>query len=276
MKKFTKVLAVLCAVMLVLSFAAGCSSSSTSGDAEDTTIVVGATPSPHAELLEAARAELEEMGYTLEIKEFTDYILPNEAVANGEIDANFFQHQPYLTDYNAQNGTDLVFAGVVHYEPMGIFAGKTASLADLQEGAIVAVPNDTTNEARALLLLEAQGLITLKEGVGLEATPLDIEENPLNLSFQELEAAAVSRSLADVDIAVINGNYALDAGLKIEDALATETKDSEAATTYANGICVLPENVDSPKIQALVKVLQGETISKYIEENYNGAVVSMY
>lgn len=273
MKKLTKVLAVAAAAAMVLSFAAGCSSSSNSSG--DTKIVVGASPTPHAEILKEAEAELKEMGYTLEVKEFTDYILPNQALTNKEIDANFFQHQPYLTDYNAENGTDIASAGAVHYEPMGIFAGKTTAIADLKDGAVIGVPNDTTNEARALLLLEAQGLIKLKADAGLAATPKDIEENKLNLQIQELEAAQLSRSLKDMDMAVINGNYALDAGLKVTDALATETKDSEAAKTYANIIAVRPDDVKSEKIQALVKVLQGEKIAKFINDTYGGAVVPM-
>lgn len=275
MKRLTKVLAVVTAAALVLSFAAGCSTGGSQSDAEDKTIVVGATPTPHAEILEVAKEELTAKGYTLEIKEFTDYILPNQALSNKEIDANYFQHQPYLDDYNAENKTDLVSVASIHYEPMGIFAGKTKALADVKEGAVIGVPNDTTNEARALLLLEANGLIKLKEGAGLAATVNDITENKLNLKIQELEAAQLSRSLADMDLAVINGNYALDAGLKVTDALATEAKDSEAAKTFANIICVRPDDVKSEKIAALVEVLQGEKVTKYIEETYGGSVVPM-
>lgn len=272
MKKISKILAVCLASALVISFAAGCSSQSDSGDKK---IVVGASPTPHAEILKVASDELKEMGYTLEVKEFTDYVLPNEALNNKEIDANFFQHLPYLENYNAENKTELVFAGVIHYEPMGIFSGKTKALADLKDGATIGVPNDTTNEARALLLLQDNGLIKLKDGVGLEATKNDIAENKLNLNIQEMEAAQLSRSLADMDLAVINGNYALDAGLKVSDALATEKKESEAAKTFANGIAVRKDDKDSEKIQALVKALQSDKVTKYIEDTYEGAVVPM-
>ena len=201
---------------------------------------------------------------------------PNVALANGEIDANYFQHLPYLEDYNEQNGTDLISAGTVHYEPLGLYAGKTASIAELSDGAVIAVPNDTTNEARALLLLESQGLIKLKDGAGLSATKNDIVENTLNLDIQELEAAQISRSLADVDMAVINGNYAIDAGLKVSDALAKEEADSEAAKTYANIIAIRSDEKDSEKIKELMKVLQSDEVKAYIEENYDGAVVPLF
>ena len=184
------------------------------------TIKVGATPAPHAEILEVIKDKLLEKGYQLEIVEYNDYILPNNAVQDGDLDANYFQHQPYLDDFNAQNGTTLVTVATVHFEPFGLYAGKTASLEELKEGAKVAVPNDTTNEARALLLLEAQGLIKLKEGAGINATKIDIVENPLNLEIVELEAAQIPRALQDVDIAAINGNYAVGAGLSLKDALA--------------------------------------------------------
>ena len=219
---------------------------------------------------------LEADGYTLVVKEFTDYVQPNVALANGEIDANYFQHLPYLEDYNEQNGTDLISAGTVHYEPLGLYAGKTASIAELSDGAVIAVPNDTTNEARALLLLESQGLIKLKDGAGLSATKNDIVENTLNLDIQELEAAQISRSLADVDMAVINGNYAIDAGLKVSDALAKEEADSEAAKTYANIIAIRSDEKDSEKIKELMKVLQSDEVKAYIEENYDGAVVPLF
>ena len=214
---------------------AGTTAAETGEEVELTTIKVGATPAPHAEILEIVKDNLQEKGYNLEIVEYNDYILPNNAVQDGELDANFFQHTPYLEDFNAQNGTTLVDVATIHFEPFGLYAGKTASLEELQEGAKVAVPNDTTNEARALLLLEAQGLIKLKEGVGISATKIDIVENPLNLEIVELEAAQIARTLPDVDIAAINGNYAVDAGLKLSDALAVEAADSLAAQTYGNG-----------------------------------------
>lgn len=243
---------------------------------EDKTIKVGASPTPHAEILAEAKTILEKEGYTLEIIEYNDYVLPNTALDSGELDANYFQHQPYLDDFNNENGTDIVSAGSIHFEPFGIYAGKTAAIADLAEGATIAVPNDATNEARALLLLEAQGLIKLKEDVGLLATKLDIVENPLNLNIEEIEAAQIARALPDVDIAAINGNYAIQGGLSVSDALAVESTDSIAATTYANIIAVNAGNENSEKVQALVKALQSEEIRKFIEENYSGAVVPTF
>ena len=201
-------------------------------------IIVGASPAPHAEILNAAKEVLASKGYELDIVEYTDYVLPNNALDSGDLDANYFQHKPYLDSFNEQNGTKLVSAGAIHYEPFGIYAGKTSSLDELKDKATVLVPNDVSNEARALLLLEAQGLIKLKEGVGLEATRNDIVENPKNLDIVELEAAQLPRSLPDCDIAVINGNYAIEAGLKVSDALAAEDSESLAATTYGNIVAV--------------------------------------
>ena len=213
--------------------------SAASGELE--TLVVGATAAPHAEILEVVKPILAEQGYDLQIQEFTDYVLPNRALEEGELDANYFQHIQYLESYNEQNGTDLVSAGEIHYEPFGIYAGKTTDLSQLPDGATVFVPNDITNEARALLLLQDQGLLTLKEGAGLEATPNDIEENPKNLEIVEMEAAMIPRTMDDCDIAIINGNYALEAGLNVSEALAAETSDSLAAQTYANVVAVCPE-----------------------------------
>lgn len=243
---------------------------------EDKTIKVGASPTPHAEILGEAKALLEKEGYTLEIIEYNDYVLPNTALDSGELDANYFQHQPYLDDFNSEKGTDIVSAGAIHFEPFGIYAGKTKSLDELADGATVAVPNDATNEARALLLLEAQGLIKLKENVGLLATKLDIVENPKNLDIQEIEAAQIARALVDVDIAAINGNYAIQGGLSVADALAVESADSLAATTYANIVAVNSGNETSEKVQALVKALQSEEVRKFIEEKYEGAVVPTF
>ena len=210
----------------------------TQASAELKEIVVGASPAPHAEILNAAKEVLASKGYELKIVEYTDYVQPNNALDSGDLDANYFQHKPYLDSFNEQNGTKLVSAGVIHYEPFGIYAGKTASLEELPDKATVLVPNDVSNEARALLLLEAQGLIKLKEGVGLEATKNDIVENTKNLEIVELEAAQLPRSISDGDIAVINGNYAIEAGLKVSDALATEDSQSLAATTYGNVVAV--------------------------------------
>lgn len=248
----------------------------TESTTDDKTIKVGASPTPHAEILAEAKKILEKEGYTLEIVEYNDYVLPNTALDSGELDANFFQHKPYLDDFNKEKGTNMVSAGATHFEPFGLYAGKTASIADLAEGAAIAVPNDATNEARALLLLEAQGLIKIKEDAGLSATKIDIVENPLNLNIQEIEAAQIARSLPDVDLAAINGNYAIQGGLNVSDALAVESSDSLAATTYANIIAVNEGDENSEKIQALVKALQSDEVRKFIEEKYSGAVVPTF
>lgn len=276
--KLKKVLSVLVALGLVTAMAAGCSSSgggSASGS-DDKTIVVGASPTPHAEILKAAENALKEKGYTLEIKEFTDYVQPNMTLENKELDANYFQHKPYLDDFNQKNNTKLVSAGAIHYEPLGLYAGKTKALADLKDGATIAVPNDTTNEARALLLLETNGLIKLNPDAGLAATPKDITENPKNLNIQELEAAQLGRSLQDVDMAVINGNYALQADLKVSDALAKEEKDSVAAQTYANVVAVREGDENSDKTKALMEALKSDDVKKFIEDTYQGSVVSIF
>ena len=242
-------------------------------------IVVGASSTPHAEILEAVSGELEALGYELDIKIFDDYVMPNLALADGEIDANYFQHEPYLLNFNAENGTDLVSAAAIHYEPMGIYGGSKSSLDELAEGDIIAVPNDGTNEARALLLLQDQGLITLKEGIDAStetATILDIAENPQNLEIVEMEAKNIPHSLPDVAFAVINGNYALQAGLTGNDALASESADSDAAQTYANILAVRAGEEDSAKTQALVTALTSETCRQFIEETYDGAVVPLF
>ena len=239
-------------------------------------LVVGASPAPHAEILKAAKDILKEKGYDLVIKEYTDYVQPNLALESGDLDANYFQHFPYLEQFNQENGTDLVSAGAIHYEPFGIYAGKTASLADLADGAQVAVPNDVSNEARALLLLEENGIITLKEDAGLNATKKDVEKNPHNIEIVELDAAQIARVVEELDFVILNGNYALDAGFNVQtDAIAKEEADSEAAQTYANIIAVKKENKDSEKIKALVEVLQSEEIGKFITDTYEGAVVPM-
>lgn len=239
-------------------------------------IKVGASITPHAEILEQVKDVLAEQGYDLQIVEYNDYILPNTALESGDLDANFFQHQPYLDDFNAENDTHLVSVAAVHFEPFGLYAGKTGSLDDLTEGATVAVPNDTTNEARALLLLEAQGLIKLKEGAGLTATVLDVEENPLNLDIKEIEAAQIVRSLQDVDIAAINGNYAAEGGLDVADAIAVEASDSLAADTYGNVIVVKEGNEDSAKTKALVEAVLSDEVRSYIEKTYGNAVIPVF
>ena len=248
-----------------------------SGDTADGQVItVGATPAPHAEILEVAKEVLAEEGYTLDIVEFDDYIMPNDAVEEGELDANYFQHITYMNQFNADNGYHLVSVGSIHYEPFGIYAGKTASLEELADGAQVAIPNDATNGGRALLLLEQEGLITLKEGAGITATVNDIVDNPKNLEIVELEARLLPDSLKDVDLAVINGNYAIDAGLKIADALAIESAEGEAATAYANVLTVKEGNEESEGVQALLAALESDEVKAFIEETYDGAVVPLF
>ncbi len=246
-----------------------------SGD--DTTIIVGASPSPHAEILESIKDALADQGWTLKIQEYSDYIQPNAALAGGDLDANYFQHQPYLDNYNEENKTDLVGAAQIHYEPFGIFPGKTASLDELADGAQVGVPNDATNEARALLLLEAQGLITLKDGAGINATKNDIAENPKDLKIVEIEAAQLPRSIQDLDIAVVNGNYAIEAGFSVEnDALAVEDAESLGAKTYGNVIAVRNGEENSAKTQALIAALKSDAVKTFINDKYAGAVVPLF
>ncbi len=237
-------------------------------------ITVAASPTPHAEILEQVKPILEEQGYDLEVIEFEDYVQPNLVVDSGEIDANYFQHIPYLNEFNEENGTALVNAGGIHYEPFGIYPGKKSSLDELEDGDTIAVPNDTTNEARALLLLQDNGVITLKEGAGLTATVLDIEENPMNINIEELEAAQVSRVKDEVAFVILNGNYALQAGFSVaKDSVAYEASDSEAAKTYVNVIAVKEGNESEDKIVALVEALKSDEITKYINDTYDGAVV---
>ena len=241
---------------------------------EDKTISVAASATPHAEILEQAKPLLEEKGYELEVKIFEDYIIPNEVVESGDFDANYFQHIPYLESFNEEKGTHLVDAGDIHYEPFGIYPGKKESLDDIEEGDTIAVPNDTTNEARALLLLQDNGIIKLKEGVGLEATKNDIEENPHNVEIIELEAAQIPRVVQDMSYVVLNGNYALQADYSVaKDSLAYEKSDSEAAKTYVNLIAVKEGNEDSEAIKALVEALKSDEIKEYINETYDGAVI---
>ena len=237
-------------------------------------ITVAASPTPHAEILAKAKDILAAEGWELKVTEFEDYVQPNLVVESGEIDANYFQHVPYLDDFNKENGTNIVNAAGIHYEPFGIYPGTKASFDELSDGDTIAVPNDTTNEARALLLLQANGLITLKEGAGLTATVLDIQDNPKNLKIQELEAAQVSRVKDEVALVVLNGNYALEAGLSVgKDAIAYEKSDSEAAKTYVNIIAVKAGQENSEKTQALVKALESEEIRQFIIDTYDGAVI---
>ena len=242
-----------------------------------TTLKVAASPTPHAEILNVAKDILAEQGITLEVVEFSDYVQPNLVTESGEVDANYFQHTPYLESFNEENGTHLVSVGAIHYEPFGIYPGKSSDLANIADGATIAVPNDTTNEARALQLLAAQGLITVRDGAGLTATVNDITENPHNLQIEEIEAAQLPRTVQDVDFAVINGNYAMEAGFSVgKDALATEDASSEAAQTYANVLVVKEGNENNPAIQALLKALQSDEVKNYIDQTYDGAVVAIF
>lgn len=250
-------------------------SGSGSGDSGSKSVKVAASATPHAEILEEAKGLLEAEGYELEVTVFNDYVQPNEVVESGDFDANYFQHIPYLESFNEEKGTHLVNAGGIHYEPFGIYPGTKKSLDELEEGDAIAVPNDTTNEARALLLLQDNGVITLKEGAGLNATVNDIEENVKNVEIVELEAAQVSRVVDEVAFVVLNGNYALEGGYSVKsDAIAYEKSDSEAAKTYVNVIAVKEGNEENEGIQALVKVLKSDDIKKFIDEKYDGAVIA--
>ena len=243
-------------------------------DGELTTIKVAASATPHAEILEQAKPLLAEQGYDLEVTVFDDYVQPNLVVESGDFDANYFQHIPYLDSFNEEKGTHLVNAGGIHYEPFGIYPGTKKSLDELAEGDSIAVPNDTTNEARALLLLQDNGIIKLKDGAGLTATKTDIVENPKNVEIVELEAAQVARVVDETAYVVLNGNYALEAGYSVgKDSLAYETSDSEAAKTYVNVIAVKEGNENSDAIKALVDTLKSDDIKNYINETYDGAVI---
>lgn len=245
--------------------------------ADSTTLTVAASPTPHAEILnDFAAPLLAKEGIELKVKEYTDYIQPNKDTTSGAVDANYFQHITYLENYNAENGTDLVSAGLIHYEPFAVYAGTSNDLDAIADGATIAVPNDPTNEGRALLLLQDLGLITLKDPENLEATPKDIKDNPHNIKFQELEAAALPRALSSVDFAVINGNYAIEAGYHVADALAHESSDSLAVEKYANIICVAKGNEDSEAVKALVEVLTSEDFADYLEENYGEDVLPAF
>ena len=261
--------------LLAASSLAACGGDSSE---DDFTLTVAASPSPHAEILsEFAAPLLAKKGYKLEVKEYTDYILPNQDTTSGEVDCNYFQHLNYLNNYNEENGTDLVSVGKIHFEPMGVFAGKSDDLAAIADGATITIPNDATNEGRALLLLQEQGLITLSDDAGITATPNDIVDNPHNLSFIEQEAAMLPATLADADFAVINGNYAIDAGLTLADAVAQESADSDVIKNeYANVIVTTPDKAEDEKIAALVAVLTTDDFKAYLEETYGDAVQAAF
>ena len=276
MKHFTKKIIALALIAIVaVGVLAGCGNSSNSSSEGDgtVTIKVGASITPHSEILEQAKPILAEQGINLEIIQIEDVVTPNTGLAEGSLDANFFQHQPYLDDFNSENGTDLVSVGAVHYEPFGIYAGKVKSLAELPDGVTIAVPNNTTNEARALLLLQQEGLLTLKDGVDIKATINDIASNPKNLQFKEIAPEQLVKALPDVDVAVINGNYAIEGGLKVKDALAVESDQGVAAKTYENILVVQKKDENNEAIKKLIEVLQSDEIRTYIENTYGGAVV---
>lgn len=279
-----KTLSLLVVFATILALLAGCAGGKTNANADasadasantgDTvTLKVGASPTPHAEILEVAKDILAEQGIDLEIVEFTDYIQPNVAVEDGDLDANYFQHITYLNNFNAEKGTHLVSVANIHYEPFGIYAGKTASLEELADGATVGIPSDPTNGGRALLLLQEQGLITLPEDAGLEPTVLDIVENPKNLNIEELEAAQLPRSLDSLDLAVINGNYAMEAGLTVADALAIESAQGVAAEAYGNILVTKEGHENDPAIQTLAAALQSNEVRSFIENTYTDGSV---
>ena len=279
MKK--KLLSLALATILTAGLVAGCGSSASSSDQSSSqdntqkkTITVAASQTPHSEILAEAAKILEKQGYELKVTVFDDYVQPNNVVESGEFDANYMEHVPYMEQFNKENGTHIVNAGGIHYEPFGIYPGTKKKLDDLAEGDTIAIPNDTTNEARALLLLQDNGLLTLKDGAGLTATINDIKENPKKLKFQELEAAQVAKVKDEVAFVVLNGNYALEAGYSVsKDSIAYEKADSEAAKTYVNIIGVKEGNENSDGIKALVKVLKSDDIKKFINDKYDGAVI---
>lgn len=282
-----KLVSLLLTGTLALGLLAGCGSNgggaaatptpATGGDpAQAVTLKIGASPAPHEEILQVVKEILAGQGITLEIVEFTDYIQPNEAVESGDIDANYFQHITYMNDFNAEQGTHLASVAEIHYEPMGIYAGRVASLTDLPDGAEIGVPNDPTNGGRALLLLQEQGLITLPEDAGLEPTVLDIVDNPHNFKITEMEAAQLPRSLDSLDVAVVNGNYAIQAGLKVSDALAIESAEGTAGTAYVNVLTVKEGRENETAIQALAEAMKSQQVKDYITETYGGAVVAVF
>ncbi|MGM9969959.1 MAG: MetQ/NlpA family ABC transporter substrate-binding protein [Anaeroplasma sp.] len=273
MKKFRRVL--FTALTLGLFTITSCAKGWKPLDESVTTIRVAATPSPHAEILQAAKPLLEAKGYNLEIIEYNDYILPNTATEDGDVDANYFQHTPYLNSFNEEHNTHLISVGEIHYEPFAIYKGRKTSLSEVANGDTILVPNDTTNEARALLLLQEAGLITLKEDAGITATKKDIVENKYNLDIKELEAAQIPLNRTDAAYAVINGNYAIGAGLSSNDALQYESSTGLAAKTYGNVLVVRDGNQNHPAIQALYAVLKSEDIKKYITNTYNGGVLAI-
>ena len=279
MKNITlKKIAAITLALAIIPSAAACSKDTTAATkGEDTTVIkVGASVNPHSEILEKAKPILAEKGITLEIVQLEDYVTPNTGVIEGSLDANYFQHTPYLEQFNSENGSDIVSIGAIHYEPFSIYAGRTSSLSDLPDGALIGVPNDVTNEARALLLLEQEGLLEVDDNAGINATVGDITANPKNLEFKELAPEQLVSALPDVDVAVINGNYAIEGGLHVSEALAVEANDGLAAQTYGNIVATLPSKKDDEALKTLVEVLSSKEISDFINEKYDGAVVPLH
>lgn len=271
MKK--RLLALIITGITAFGLLAGCKTAETGAD-RSRVITVAASETPHAEILSEAKKMLEADGWDLQVTVFDDYIIQNEVVESGEFDANYFQHIPFLEDFNEKNKAHLINAGGIHYEPFGIYPGTKSDLSRLEKGDVIAVPNDTTNEARALLLLQDNGIITLKEGVGLEATVNDITENPYGVEIKELVAAQIARVAKEVAFVVLNGNYALKAGYSAgQDSVAHEAADSEAAKTYVNVIAVKEGNENSEGIKALVEALKSEELTQFITDHYDGAAI---
>lgn len=269
-KKLSIILALVLSLALVVT---GCGAKEETKKEDDKKIVVGATPLPHAQLLELVKEDLSQKGYELEIVEFTDYVKPNLSLNDKELDANFFQHLPYLESFNKEHGLDLASIANIHVEPMGLFSKKIEKIEDLADSSLISIPNDSVNGARALILLEANGLIKLDPEAGLAATERDIIENPKNLKFKALEAAQLTRTLQDVDASIINGNFAIEAGLNpVEDSLLIEGKESP----YANIVTVRSEDAENPKLKALVEALQSEKVKEFIAKEYGGAVVPAF
>ena len=284
MKKINRLLLIV--LVLALAFAAfGCANNEPAPaeetpdetpEKELTKITVASSPVPHAQILAQIKDGLADKGFELEVIEFAEYVLPNMVVEAGDIDANFFQHKPYLDAFNKERGTNIVSVAVVHFEPLGIYPGKSNDLSNIPDGATIAVPSDTTNEARALLLLEANGIIRIKEGAGLTATKLDIVENPHNVEIVELEAAQVARVVDETDFVVLNGNFALQAGFNVQtDSLAKEEQESEAAQTYGNILGVKAGNEETEKTKALIEALKSDKVKQFIADTYEGAVVAI-
>ena len=272
MKNIRKISILALVLVFSIGILAACGGGDSGDSAEDKTIKVAASPTPHAEILNSIKDQLAEDGWTLEVIEFDDYVQPNVATTDGDVDANYFQHVPYLDQYNEENGTDLVAVANVHYEAMGVYKGTKDSFDALEDGDKIGIPNDATNGARALQLLEANGVLKLKEGAGITATEQDIAENPKNIVIVPLEAATIPASLPDLALGVINYNYAQGAGFTKDDAIALEAEDSDAANMYVNVIVVNAGNENSEKTQALVKAIQTDAVKDFILENYNGLI----